>query len=75
MFTAADHNDRMITEYKGNPIGQSSRCITEQLDEFQHIMRIAGGFDSLPANQFVAGTVLTSTSPAYARFSEIGKIK
>lgn len=38
-------------------------------------MHIAGGFDSLPANQFVAGTVLTSTSPAYARFSEIGKIK
>ena len=38
-------------------------------------MRIAGGFDSLPANQFVAGTVLTSTSPAYARFSEIGKIE
>ena len=46
-------------------VEQSNRYTKEQLDEFQHIMRMAGGFDSLPANQFVAGTVLTSTSPAF----------
>lgn len=36
-----------------------------QLAEFQHILRESGGFDSLPPHQFVAGTVLTSTSPAF----------
>ncbi|MPN30684.1 Pyrroline-5-carboxylate reductase [bioreactor metagenome] len=37
----------------------------EQVDEFKYILRESGGFDSLPPSQFVAGTVLTSTSPAF----------
>lgn len=46
-------------------VEQGTRYTKEELDEFQHIMREAGGFDCLPASQFVAGTVLTSTSPAF----------
>jgi len=37
----------------------------EQLEEFKYILRESGGFDSLPPSQFVAGTVLTSTAPAF----------
>lgn len=33
--------------------------------EFRRLFRGAGGIDSLPASQFVAGSVLTSTSPAF----------
>lgn len=36
-----------------------------QLAELQHILRQSGGFDVLPPSQFVAGTVLTSTAPAF----------
>lgn len=46
-------------------VEQSNRYTKDQLEEFQFIMRESGGFDSLPASQFVAGTVLTSTSPAF----------
>ena len=37
----------------------------EQLEELKYILRESGGFDTLPPSQFVAGTVLTSTSPAF----------
>jgi pyrroline-5-carboxylate reductase len=37
----------------------------EEVDEFKEIMKGAGGFDSLPAKQFTAGCVLTSTAPAF----------
>lgn len=37
----------------------------EQLNEFKQILSASGSFDSLPPSQFVAGTVLTSTSPAF----------
>ncbi len=37
----------------------------EQLNELKHMLRESGGFDTLPPSQFVAGTVLTSTSPAF----------
>ena len=37
----------------------------QQAEELQHILRFSGGFTSLPASRFVAGTVLTSTSPAF----------
>lgn len=33
--------------------------------EFRRLFQAAGGIDSLPASQFVAGSVLTSTSPAF----------
>lgn len=46
-------------------IEQGDSYTKEQEDEFRYILREAGGFDSLPASQFVAGTVLTSTSPAF----------
>ncbi len=46
-------------------IEQGDSFTKEQEDEFRYILREAGGFDSLPASQFVAGTVLTSTSPAF----------
>lgn len=46
-------------------VEQSNRYTKEELEEFQYILREAGSFDSLPASQFVAGTVLTSTSPAF----------
>ena len=46
-------------------IEQGDSYTEEQEKEFRYILREAGGFDSLPASQFVAGTVLTSTSPAF----------
>lgn len=46
-------------------IEQGDSYTKEQEEEFRYILREAGGFDSLPASQFVAGTVLTSTSPAF----------
>ena len=46
-------------------IEQGESYTKEQEDEFRYIMRESGGFDSLPPSQFVAGTVLTSTSPAF----------
>lgn len=46
-------------------IEQGDSYTKEQEEEFRYILREAGGFDSLPAAQFVAGTVLTSTSPAF----------
>lgn len=46
-------------------IEQGDSFTKEQEAEFRHILRESGGFDSLPASQFVAGTVLTSTSPAF----------
>lgn len=46
-------------------IEQGDSYTKEQEDEFRYILREAGGFDSLPTSQFVAGTVLTSTSPAF----------
>ncbi len=46
-------------------IEQGESYTKEQEDEFCYILRESGGFDSLPASQFVAGTVLTSTSPAF----------
>lgn len=46
-------------------IEQRDSYTKEQEEEFRYILRESGGFDSLPASQFVAGTVLTSTSPAF----------
>lgn len=46
-------------------IEQGDSYTKEQEDEFRYMLREAGGFDSLPPSQFVAGTVLTSTSPAF----------
>lgn len=46
-------------------IEQGDSYTKEQEEEFRYMLREAGGFDSLPASQFVAGTVLTSTSPAF----------
>lgn len=46
-------------------IMQDDSYTKEQLEEFKYILRESGGFDSLPPSQFVAGTVLTSTSPAF----------
>ena len=46
-------------------IEQGPSYTKAQEDEFRHILRESGGFDSLPASQFVAGSVLTSTSPAF----------
>lgn len=46
-------------------IEQGDSYTKEQEDEFRYMLREAGGFDSLPVSQFVAGTVLTSTSPAF----------
>ncbi len=46
-------------------IEQGTSYTKEEEEEFRYIMRESGGFDSLPASQFVAGTVLTSTSPAF----------
>ncbi len=46
-------------------IEQGDSYTAEEEAEFRTILREAGGFDSLPAGMFVAGTVLTSTSPAF----------
>ena len=46
-------------------IEQGDSYTKAQEEEFRYILRESGGFDSLPASQFVAGTVLTSTSPAF----------
>lgn len=51
---------------KGFTLIMQDDCYSEaQLAEFKHLLRASGGFDSLPPSQFVAGTVLTSTSPAF----------
>ncbi len=44
VFAAADHNARMINEYKGNPIGLSNRreYITRLFRELQGRRQIAG---------------------------------
>ena len=44
-------------------IEQGDSYTKEQEDEFRYILREAGGFDGLPASQFVAGTVLDVYSP------------
>lgn len=46
-------------------IEENTSYTAEDEDEFRYLFAKAGGIDSLPASQFVAGSVLTSTSPAF----------
>ena len=46
-------------------IEQGDSYSAEEEAELRQLLREAGGFESLPASMFVAGSVLTSTSPAF----------
>lgn len=46
-------------------IEENTTYTREEEEEFRSIMSESGGFESLPASQFTAGSVLTSTSPAF----------